>query len=246
MGFAENKQQEFTKKIRDLPDQPNMQPHELKEYFDSSPEELRQSYNGLCDALTAKTAASALGFSRTAGVPADTVQTAVENVQQQLDAAVMGNIPSGSVTGDKLAQDVRDRLTAIESAAAAEAGTRQSTDSGLQSQINTLSAAKCELYTGTYVGNIAHPNSGTQQITLGFRPKAVLVMQYGFWTEYDHQFQYKNSLGGIAINSWSNTGIVINDTGFEVRQSYTRNPETGMDSTRVNTAGDTYVYLAFK
>ena len=175
MGFAENKQQEFTKKIRDLPDQPNMQPHELKEYFDSSPEELRQSHNGLCDALTAKTAASALGFSRTAGVPADTVQTAVENVQQQLDAAVMGNIPSGSVTGDKLAQDVRDRFTAIENAAKSEAGTRAGADSNLQNQINTLSAAKCEVHIGSYTGN----GADSQHIPLHFAPKAVLLFAKG-------------------------------------------------------------------
>lgn len=246
MSVSDQKIAAFSKTISQLRDQPNMQPAELKAYFDSSPDELRQAHNGLCDALCATSAASSLGFQRTAGVPADTVQAAVENVQAQVTDAVLGNIPSGSVDGDKLAQDVRNRFSAIENAAAAESSARQSTDSSLQSQISTLSATKCELYTGTYVGNITYPNSGTQQITLGFRPKAVLVMQYGFWTEYDHQFQYKNSLGGIAINGWSNTGIVINDTGFEVRQSYTRNPETGMDSTRVNTAGDTYVYLAFK
>ena len=210
MGFAENKQQEFTKKIRDLPDQPNMQPHELKEYFDSSPEELRQSHNGLCDALTAKTAASALGFSRTAGVPADTVQAAVENVQQQLNAAVMGNIPSGSVTGDKLAQDVRDRLTAIESAATAEAGTRASGDSNLQNQINTLSTAKCEVYVGIYIGDEAVQ----REIILGFRPKAIILC--------DQDTNMRNGsfiYGGIALEHQpaSNGVITVTDSGFEIK-----------------------------
>lgn len=257
MDFAANKLNDFTHKIIDLRDQPNMQPDDLKAYFDSSPEEVRQAHNGLCDALTtgttAATAAANIGFQRTAAVPADTVQAAVENVQSQLDAAVMGNIPSGSVDGDKLAQDVRDRFTTIETAAKSEANTRTSADNNLQNQINTLTsqiaslnAAKCEIYTGTYVGNTEYPNSGTQQITLGFRPKAVLVMQDGFLLEYDHQFLYKNSLGGIGIDGWSKLGIVINNTGFEVRQNYTKNAETGMTSTRVNTAGETYVYLAFK
>ena len=139
MSFEAYKLPEFDHKISDLPDQPNMQPDELKAYFDSSPEQLRQAHNGLCDALTEATsgtsAAAGLGFQRTAGVPADNVQAAVENVQAQLDAAVMGNIPSGSVTQDKLAQDVRDRFAAIESAAASEASTRASKDSNLQSQI---------------------------------------------------------------------------------------------------------------
>ena len=253
MDFAANKLNDFTHKIINLRDQPNMQPDDLKAYFDSSPEEVRQAYNGLCDTLGSAEAASGIGFQRTAAVPADTVQAAVENVQSQLDAAVMGNIPSGSVDSDKLAQDVRDHFTTIENSVKSEANTRTSADQNLQNQINThtsqiasLNASKCEIYTGTYVGNTKYPNSGTQQITLGFRPKAVLVMQDGFLLEYDHQFQYKNSLGGIGINGWSKLGIVINDTGFEVRQNYTKNAETGIDSTRVNTAGETYVYLAFK
>ena len=118
MDFSPNKLEQFSKKISSLRDQPNMQPNELKAYFDSSPEEVRQAHNSLCDALTTattqSTAAANIGFSRTAGVPADTVQAAVENVQSQLTDAVLGNIPSGSVTGDKLAQDVRDHFTTIE------------------------------------------------------------------------------------------------------------------------------------
>ena len=120
MSFEENKLPEFDRRISDLPDQPNMQPNELKAYFDAKTKFLRQALGALCDALGAQTAAGSLGFSPTAGVPADTVQGAIENVQEQLDAAVMGNIPSGSVTSDKLAQNMRDRFTAIESAAAGE------------------------------------------------------------------------------------------------------------------------------
>lgn len=186
MDFSANKQDTYEKRIASLPDQPNMQPNELKAYFDSSPEQLRQAHNGLCDALTEATsnasAAANLGFQRTAGVPADNVQAAVENVQAQLDAAVMGNIPSGSVTQDKLAQDVRDRFTAIENSVTTEAATRTSGDSNLQGQINTINgrmataeaaiARKCEITTGSYTG------TGTvsrQTIALGYQPAAVFV-----------------------------------------------------------------------
>ena len=41
MGFESYRQGAFTKRLADLPDQPNMQAAELKTYFDSSPEELR-------------------------------------------------------------------------------------------------------------------------------------------------------------------------------------------------------------
>lgn len=242
MSVSDQKIAAFSKTISQLRDQPNMQPAELKAYFDSSPEELRQAHNGLCDALYATSAASSLGFQRTAGVPADTVQAAVENVQAQVTDAVLGNIPSGSVDGDKLAQDVRNHFSAIESAAAAESSARQSIDSNLQSQISTLSATKCELYTGTYVGD----GAATRTINLGFRPKAVLVMYRGFLLEMEFNYWHYCSLGGIAIEGWSNTGISLTSNGFQVQQNLSPNSETGMTSIRVNTSGYTYVYLAFK
>ena len=118
MGFEAYRQGTFTKRLADLADQPNMQAHELKAYFDSSPEELRQSFNRLCNALGEFTAAAKMGYTASASVPANTVQAAIENVQKQVQDAVMGNIPSGSVDGDKLAQDVRDRFSTIERAMA--------------------------------------------------------------------------------------------------------------------------------
>ena len=253
MDFAAHKLNDFTHKIIDLRDQPNMQPDDLKAYFDSSPEEVRQAYNGLCDTLGSAEAASGIGFQRTAAVPADTVQAAVENVQSQLDAAVMGNIPSGSVDSDKLAQDVRDRFSAIESAAKSEANTRASADQNLQKQINThtsqiasLSATKCEIYTGTYVGNAVYPNETAQNITLGFKPKAVLIFYDGFLLEQLFNTGSKNAYGGVTIDGWTKAGISLTNTGFRVQECYTRNEATGIHSTRLNASGYTYVYLAFK
>ena len=49
MSFSDHKITQFTHKITDLPDQPNLPADELKARFDSSPEELRQSVNGICD-----------------------------------------------------------------------------------------------------------------------------------------------------------------------------------------------------
>ncbi|MFR3786170.1 MAG: hypothetical protein ACLTWR_02565 [Agathobaculum desmolans] len=253
MSFEPQKLSTFSKKIVDLADQPNMQPHELKEYFDSSPEELRQSHNGLCDALTAKTAASALGFSRTAGVPADTVQAAVENVQQQLDAAVMGNIPSGSVTGDKLAQDVRDRFTAIENAAKSEASTRASGDSNLQSQINThttqissLTATECEVVFGSYVGD----GTESRTIALGFQPRAVFVIPQSGQMFFDN-IQTQKGYGGLAMpglpcfedERYPHIQIISN--GFSV--FFRQKTITGNNCTaRTNEQYRKYFYIAFK
>ena len=84
MGFEANRQKIFSKRIIDLPDQPNMAANDLKEYFDSSAEELRESFNVLCDALGDFSAAAKMGYRESAGVPAKTVQDAIENVQKQL------------------------------------------------------------------------------------------------------------------------------------------------------------------
>lgn len=228
MDFSVNKQDTFAKRIISLPDQPNMQPDELKAYFDSSPEELRQAHNGLCDALSTNTAAASLGFQRTAGVPADNVQTAVENVQQQVIDAVLGNIPSGSVDGDKLAQDVRDRFTAIENAAKSEASTRANADTALNGRMSAAETAltrKCEIQLGSYNGN-----GNTQTINLGYQPLAVLVSGgralYGDGAEHPHDLAMPG-LNGVFTSITSN--------GFTV---------TGW----LNMAGWTpaYRYIAFK
>ncbi|MCI7124867.1 MAG: hypothetical protein MR935_01500 [Agathobaculum sp.] len=223
MGFSEHKLTAFDKQIINLPDQPKMTPGELKRYFDSSPEQLRQAHNNLCDAFAQADAAANLGFTPSAGVPAGTVQAAVENVQKQVSAAVLGSIPSGSVTGDKLAQDVRDRLTAIETAAAnetaartqtdtaeatarqsadaAEAAARQSADAAMNSQILNLTNAKCEVCVGTYKGD------GTQNrfIYLAKTPKMVFVC-----TSFGMVYHNSRIYGGLAVTGAPLT--VYNDT----------------------------------
>ena len=170
MGFESYRQGTFTKRLADLPDQPNMQAAELKTYFDSSPEELRQALNRLCDALGEFSAAAKLGYTASAGVPAQTVQDAIENVQKQVCDASVGKLPSGCVDGDKLAQDVRNRLTAIEHAAESETNARTAADTDLQTDMNTVKTTltvKTACNFGTYTGD------GTEKrtISLGYRPR---------------------------------------------------------------------------
>ena len=253
MSFSDHKIQTFTHKISDLPDQPNMQPEELKAHFDSSPEELRQALNALCDALAAQTAAADIGFAQTAGVPETTVQEAIENVQSQVTEAIIGSIPSGSITGDKLAQDVRDRFSAIESAAAGEASTRASTDSGLQSQIDThtgqittLTAQKCEVVFGSYTGDGAE----SRTIELGFQPRAVFIIpQSG--QMFNDNAPIEKGYGGLAMPDmpcYENTEyphIQIVSNGFSV--FFRQKTNTGTNCTAcTNQQYKQYYYIAFK
>ena len=49
MSFSDHKITKFTHPVSELPDQPSLPPKDLKARFDSSPEELRQAVNGICD-----------------------------------------------------------------------------------------------------------------------------------------------------------------------------------------------------
>ena len=129
------------------------------------------------------------------------------------------------MTGDKLAQDVRDRFTAIETAAAtevtnrtsavgAEASSRTAADNNLQGQINTHTtqiSAKCEVYYGTYTAN----NAAQQDIYLGFAPKAVFILYDGNALGNYEVFGGMAFAGQPLLRNGYNC-ITLSSTGFTV------------------------------
>ena len=141
----------------------------------------RQALNRLCDALGEFSAAAKLGYTASAGVPAQTVQDAIENVQKQVRDASVGKLPSGCVDGDKLAE-TRNRLTAIEHAAESETNARTAADTDLQSDMNTVKTTltvKTACHFGTYTGD------GTENVPSRLHhPEAVLVAPRGCYTGY--------------------------------------------------------------
>lgn len=236
MGFESYRQGAFTKRLADLPDQPNMQAAELKTYFDSSPEELRQALNRLCDALGEFSAAAKLGYTASAGVPAQTVQDAIENVQKQVRDASVGKLPSGCVDGDKLAQDVRNRLTAIEHAAESETNARTAADTDLQNDMNTVKTTltvKTACNFGTYTGD------GTEKrtISLGYHPKAVLVFREGCYTSYGNAMYGGLATDGSPVMYGERIALGITDEGFAVLHN---------SSCAMNQNTCVYTYLAIK
>ena len=148
MSFSDHKIASFTHKITDLPDQPNLPADELKARFDSSPEELRQSVNSICDDADRLDA-------RVSGIIAET----------------FGDTIDKSMLSTELAAelDAKATQTALSAAIDAEAAARASADSALEQQI----AQKCEIYCGTFTAS-----GSNVTISLGFRPAAVLVYTY--------------------------------------------------------------------
>ena len=96
MSFSDHKITAFQHKITDLPDQPSLPANELKARFDSSPEELRQAVNGICDDASRLEA-------RVEGIVVDTFGDTIteEMLSDELDAALMrrSDLYFGTYTG---------------------------------------------------------------------------------------------------------------------------------------------------
>ena len=216
MSFTDHKITQFTHRISELADQPNMPAGELKARFDSSPEELRQSLNAVCD-------------------DADRLEARVEGIV----AETFGDTIDKEMLSDELAAELDAKATQaalaeVSADVTAEAAARESGDSALQSQIDTQTqvlATKCRIYVGTYEGD----DATSRTISLGFTPLALLLLEEGYETAQGH--------GGLVFPEQplsSNYGyefLKIVDNGFWVAYDH----EHGC---RSNTEGYTYFYLA--
>ena len=203
MSFSDHKITQFTHRITDLPDQPNLPADELKARFDSSPEELRTAHNAVCD-------------------DAQTLSNKVDSIITQTF--------EGVVDKSMLAESLADELDAKAEAAdlTAETAARQSADAALQS----TTAQKCEIYTGTYNGvGTEDEMNPTKTITLGFQPKAVLVMSANWANAY-----YDQQWGVMALPNVSGTGLTVTSNGFQVKG--------WLNST--DSVCNPYRYIAFK
>ena len=158
MAFSDHKIAAFAHKITDLPDQPNLPADELKARFDSSPEELRQAHNALCD-------------------DADRLDNRVSGII----AETFGDAIPKSMLSDELQDEIDAKAveTSVASRFTAEQTAREAADDDLQDQIDAHTetlAEKVEIYLGTYTGT---GENDTQNITLPVTPKAVLLSPNG-------------------------------------------------------------------
>ena len=192
MSFSDHKITAFTHRIADLPDQPNLPANELKARFDSSPEELRQSLNAVCnegDALTAR----------------------VDQHDTQINQMAMDKFPDDTIKESNLNSDLAAKLNAKaeQAALAAEAAAREAADDALDTRLTadeTLTAQKCEIYFGTYTPS---ETDVTDYVTLGFQPKAVLMLPRNPSGSYVMPAQ-------LALRENPHVMITITASGFSV------------------------------
>ena len=145
MSFSDHKITAFQHKITDLPDQPSLPPNELKARFDSSPEELRQAVNGICDEASRLEA-------RVEGIVVDT----------------FGDTIDREMLSEELAAELDAKAT--QAGLAAEQQAREAL-SGRVSALENAVPQKSEMYFGTYTGTGSYPRT----LSIGFTPKAVII-----------------------------------------------------------------------
>ena len=192
MSFSDHKITAFQHKITDLPDQPTLAPNELKARFDSSPEELRQAVNGICDDASRLEA-------RVEGIVVDT----------------FGDTIDREMLSDELAAELDAKAT--QAALSDEAGARTQSDNVLADRLTaneTLTAQKCEIYCGSYAGNWSGNSNdpSTQTITLGFQAKAVVISS----SNANSVSGYGATLAHIALEDAASPYVSITSTGFQV------------------------------
>ena len=170
MSFSDHKITQFTHKIADLPDQPNLPADELKARFDSSPEELRESVNGICD-------------------DADRLKARVEGII----AETFGDTIDKSMLSDGLAAELDAKAT--QTSLNTESEAREAAVSALDTRLTEVEAQKCEIYLGSYDGN---GEKNTQAIRLGYQPKAVLVANARWIGNVDNPQRMELAMPDIA------------------------------------------------
>ena len=100
--ISDNKKDAYTKTWESATDFPTHESVEAVVRADRQYlfEEIRQWLNAVIDAVIAEE----IPFAASEGIPADDIQSAIANVKQQLDEAVIeGEVPDGSITEAKLA-----------------------------------------------------------------------------------------------------------------------------------------------
>ena len=109
MSFSDHKITQFTHKITDLPDQPSLPANELKARFDSSPEELRQAVNGICDEASRLEA-------RVEGIVVDTFGDTIdrEMLSEELAAELDAKATQAALTSETTA--LKNRVSSLEQA----------------------------------------------------------------------------------------------------------------------------------
>lgn len=218
--FENRKIPAFTRRISDLPDQPQLSASEMKACFDSSPEELRVAVNGLADDGAA-------------------LETKVNGIiTQSFDQAVTETMLSDALRVKLDGKVDSVALAGIEQSVADETAARTAADAQLQTQINAVSStasSRARISTGIYTGNGAE----SRTIPCGIYAQLVIVVaiSMGLLSVKTRFGGYTGGMGpanGQGVAQVTTSGFLVSTKDF-----------TTSNFMNTNENGRTYFYMAF-
>ncbi|WP_122790808.1 hypothetical protein [Intestinibacillus sp. Marseille-P6563] len=212
----------FTEPITSLPDTPTCEAAELKRRFQAPADEVREAHNALAEAHEKLD-------EKVEGIVTETFTGAIhENMfDEELAEKLNGKADEESNQEAHMALDTRLKT----------AETKLTVQSGQISQ-------KSEVYFGTYTGTAdPHTGIGNQVITLGFTPKAILVLRHGVDIQEDTWSYGGMALTGHPAMRGQDPALEIVTNGFK---AYSGNNSTSSTRIRLNDDSDQYYYFAFK
>lgn len=184
----------FSNKVADLADRPNLgSTAALKARFDACPEELRVALNGLITDLMLSTdgnaGADSIGVTPISTSPSK-LQGVLEWLHTQISAGILGQIPDGSITPDKMASDPIASYT--------HTGNKEVVVSAVDTATDTFTSTAHGLSNNDIVYFVSNRDAGN------IYPLAVIPGNFAIGTPYyvvnstADTFQLSSTQGGAA------------------------------------------------
>lgn len=238
----------------------------VREIFNSLPEQIKTylnqqivaKLNDEFDLLRSELGAAALGVAPLAAGYENKLQPTLERLKTEINTAIMGQVPNGSITLEKLSADLAALVayTAGVEDDVAQYTLFPSTMTTEEKNAFEADSAKMALYhastpflngfvTGSYTGNDSAGEGTQREIVLGFRPSAVLIFHDGVqnWN-YEPSGDHEIYWGGLNYDGSSRGPFTISDNGFTVQY---RLPTLGSQpSYQLNLNNKRYTYMAWR
>ena len=205
-----------------------------REIFNALPEQIKAYLNRLTELLNleyellrSQQGGETLGLKPLASGYETKLQPALARLKNEINTAVLGQLPNSSVTLEKLAEEVASKVSATAGVSdevaqytlfpqTMTAGERAAfeADSEKMALYRASTPYNLGFLTGVYTGD----NQRDREILTGFRPTAVLVFHNGCQTyDFDTGEQRDLIFGGLGLFGESqNVGIDITSRGFRV------------------------------
>lgn len=212
-----------------------LNPTQLKARFDAPATGLKSDLNGLMTELEATTSAASVGAAPmfTGDTSGANVQAKLDKIQSEIEAIALDEIPDNTITEAKLVSTYSSTLAKkngnVQTGLNSEklgGKTLATIESDRTTAINSAVASLTSSITGLFKTGTVTLNSGSNTVTIGFKPKMIIFVNNGTVADGGSAklgvivgdtliCPYKNNRYSVTITS---TGCTFNQTGNVIDQ----------------------------